>query len=465
MFNKNTHIHFMGIGGIGMSAIAKILKERGYRVSGCDCDLEQKSIKQLQEIGCPIAGTHSSTLCHDQSIDVLVYSAAVNLNHPELLHAHRRQIPVVPRARMLVELMRSGYSIAVAGAHGKTTTTAMISHILLEAQFDPTVAIGGFLKNIGTNGRAGKGDFLVTEADESDKSLAYLPASFAVVTNIDREHLDAYKDLDEIILTFKQFLSNLPFYGKAVMCVDDPVIHSILPTIPHIKTVSYGLEHEAHVSATDIVFEPCGTRCILVLDGHQHGQLVLPVAGKHNLLNALGALAISLEIGVTLEQAIAALQTFAGVERRFCCHGTFKGATVFDDYAHNPPKIACALQVARARAAGRLIVVFQPHRYTRTYHLWQEFIQTFIAGNIDELIITDIYPASEAPIAGITSEQFVQDLKLKSPDFSVQYIPQNLDFGAVITHLESRVQTDDLILILGAGNVYKIADNLSETPS
>ncbi len=450
----------MGIGGIGMSAIAKVLKERGYRVSGCDNDLEQKSVKQLQELGCPIAGTHSSTLCHDQSIDVLVYSAAVNLNHPELLHAHRRQIPVVPRARMLAELMRAHYGIAVAGAHGKTTTTAMVSHILLEAGLDPTVIIGGFLKNIGTNGRRGTGDLLVAEADESDKSLSYLPASFAVVTNIDREHLDTYKDLDEIIATFKQFLDNLPFYGKAIMCVDDPVIHSILPTIPHIKTVRYGLEHEAHVSAADIVFERDGTRSMLVLDGVPRAQLVVPVAGKHNLLNALAAIAVTLEVGVTLELAVSALATFAGVERRFCCHGTFRGASVFDDYAHNPPKIACALQVARARTAGRLIVVFQPHRYSRTHHLWQEFIQTFIAGNIDELIITDIYSASEAPIAGITSEQFAQDLKLEKPDFSVHYIPQNSDFGAVIAHLESHVQTDDLILILGAGNVYKIAGQL-----
>lgn len=450
----------MGIGGIGMSGIAKVLKEQGYTVSGCDLDMDQKSIKQLQELGCPIAGTHSSKLCHDASIDVLVYSAAVNLNHPEVLHAHRRGIPVVARARMLAELMRTHYGIAVAGAHGKTTTTSMISHILVQAQYDPTLVIGGFLKNIGTNARAGAGQFLVAEADESDRSLVHLPATFAVVTNIDREHLDTYKDLDDIIATFKQFLNNLPFYGKAIVCIDDPVIHDLLPSIPHIGTITYGIQNPADFQARDCVLTAQGSRCMVYHHETLLGELTLPMAGMHNILNALAALATSMHIGISFEQAAAALATFAGVERRFCYHGVYKGAELFDDYAHHPKEIASALAVARQRAKGRLVVVFQPHRFTRTYHLWNDFIQTFLASNVDELIITDIFPASEQPIEGVTSQLFVESMVQQAPAFNACYIPLDGEFDAIINHLNNTLQPDDLLLMLGAGKVFKIPDKL-----
>jgi UDP-N-acetylmuramate--alanine ligase len=461
MLDKKTHIHFMGIGGIGMSGIARVLKERGYCISGCDLAMDQKSIWELQELGCPIAGTHCSTLCLDPSIDILVCTSAVNLNHQEILHAHRRNVTVVPRARMLAELMRSAYSISVAGAHGKTTTTTMIAHMLTHAGLDPSFVIGGFSKNLNAAAHAGTGSFFVAEADESDRSLVQLPATFAVVTNIDREHLDAYKDLNDIVETFKQFLANIPFYGKAILCADDPVIHDMLPSIPHIKTVTYGIDREADITARDITLNSMNSTCTVFKQGAPLGNLEVSVAGKHMLLNSLASIAISQELGIPFDTAAQALNNFQGVERRFCYHGTYQGAAVFDDYAHHPNEISNQLTVARMRATGRLIVVFQPHRFTRTYHLWNEFIQTFLASKIDELIITDIFPASEAPIEHITGERLAQNLTEHNPNFAVKYIPLDDQFDAIIAHLHEQAKSDDLILLLGAGKIFKIPDKLS----
>jgi UDP-N-acetylmuramate--alanine ligase len=462
MLNKKTHFHFMGIGGIGMSGIAKVLKEHGYIVSGCDVDMDQKSIRHLQERGCPIAGTHSSQLCHDPSIDVLVYSAAVNLNHPEMLHAHRRNIPVISRAKLLAELMRTKYSIAVAGAHGKTTTTTMISYILNQAQCNPSFVIGGFSKNLGTNARMGLGDFFVAEADESDRSLVYLPVTFAVITNIDREHLDTYKDLNDIVATFKKFLDNVPFYGKAIVCNDDPAIHDLLlPTIPHIKTITYGIEHEAEFTATNIIYNTQNTQATVRHNNVELGILHVALPGKHNLLNALAALAVSDEIGISFKESTEALAAFSGVERRFCYHGLYKGAQIFDDYAHHPKEIMNALAVARQRTKGKLVVVFQPHRFTRTYHLWNEFMQTFLESRTDQLIITDIFPASETPIENITSARFVQELQEKQPAFGVHYVALDDNFEAIIKHLDSSIGPDDLVLFLGAGKIFKIPEKLN----
>jgi len=460
MLNKKTHIHFMGIGGIGMCGIAKVLRERGYHVSGCDLDMDQKSVKQLQELGCSIAGTHCSALCLDPSIDVLVCTSAVNLNHQEILHAHRRKVTVVSRARMLAELMRPYYNITVAGAHGKTTTTTMISHILMHAQRDPSFVIGGFAKNYGVSARAGSGDFFVAEADESDRSLVQLPATLAVVTNIDREHLDTYKDLDDIVATFKQFLNNLPFYGKAILCADDPVIHDLIPSIPHIKTITYGIEQEADITARDIVLGSTGSQCTIFKHGASLGTLQVSIAGKHMLLNALASLAVSQELEIPFETTAQALNTFQGVERRFCYHGTYQGAAVFDDYAHHPNEISNQLTVARMRAKGKLIVVFQPHRFTRTYHLWNEFIQTFLVSTIDELIITDIFPASEPAIENITGERLTQAILEQQPKFTVNYVPLDDQFGSIIQRLQTSAQSDDLILLLGAGKIFKIPDKL-----
>jgi len=459
MYKKKAHIHFMGIGGIGMSGIAIILKKQGYRISGCDLDMNQKSIKQLVELGCKISSSHDTQLCHDDSINILVYSSAIKSDHPEIMYAQKRKIPVIPRALMLAELMRTKYSIAVAGSHGKTTTTSMISHILMEAKLDPTVIIGGHLKNISTNAKFGNGDFLVAEADESDRSLLNLHATLAIITNIDLEHLDTYKDLDDIIATFKQFLNNLPFYGKAILCIDDPVIRSLLP-LPHIKTITYGFSDDADICAKNLKLEKLSSSCTVYAYKEKLGNITIQMAGHHNLQNTLGAIALAHELEIPFETIATSLASLKGIDRRFSYHGTYKGAEIFDDYAHHPKEIANILQVARQRAENKLHVVFQPHRFSRTYHLWNQFLSTFLDSKIDNLIITDIFPASETPIKDITSQNLITSLKKQHPSFKAAYIPFDAEFTAIIKHLNKSIQPNDLILLLGAGKIYQISDKL-----
>ncbi len=461
MYKKTTHIHFMGIGGIGMSAIAKILRLQGYRVSGCDLDMNQKSIKQLKEIGCEITNAHDTALCKDLSIDILVYSSAIKQTHPEIIRARERHIPVIQRATMLAELMRTKHSIAIAGAHGKTTTTSMISHILMQTELDPTVIIGGHLKNIGTNAYLGKGDFIVAEADESDRSFLNFNPTLAVITNIDLEHLDTYKDLDDIIATFKQFLNNIPFYGKAILCIDDPVIRSILPSLSHLNIITYGLCEDADINGSNIILERTFGEFTVKAYNKLCGIAKLQLTGQYNIQNALGAIAVMHELDIPFTTTREALATFQGVERRFSLHGTYRGAEIFDDYAHHPKEIASVLKVARQRAEKRLIVVFQPHRFSRTHHLWNQFIETFLSYQIDELIITDIFPASEQPIEGVTSNALVQSLQSKNRAFNSCYIPFDEDFENIILHLNKIIQAGDLILLLGAGKIYQIPYRLN----
>ncbi len=466
MYRKKAHLHFVGIGGIGMSGIAKILKYQGYLISGCDLDMEQKSVEELREIGCSISQGHNTAACNDSSIDVLVYSSAVKSSSPEISAAQARGIPTIPRALMLAELMRTKYSIAIAGSHGKTTTTSMISHILIEAHLDPTVIIGGHLKNISAHARLGKGDFLVAESDESDRSFLYLHATLAVVTNIDLEHLETYKDLDDIKETFKRFLNNLPFYGKAILCVDDPQVRAILP-LPHIKTIKYGLEDQvelADIFARDVRLEVDHSTFTVYRKGHDKplGSMNVSMPGRHNVLNALAATTLSLELGIDFETIAQALQGFKGVDRRFSYKGTFKGAEIFDDYGHHPLEIFNTLQVARKRAQKKLTVVFQPHRYTRTHKLWQQFVDMFVSCPIDHLIITDIYPASEAAIPEVTAENLVRAIQQRNPRFTVTYAPYDASFDAIKKELVHRVDTKDLVLLQGAGKVNKLADTLAE---
>jgi UDP-N-acetylmuramate--alanine ligase len=459
MYKKKAHIHFVGIGGIGMSGIAKILKQQGYHISGCDLDLEQKSSKDLLALGCVIHQGNNTPACHDDSIDILVYSSAIHNDNPEITAAIQRGIPTIPRALMLAELMRMKYSIAIAGAHGKTTTTSMVSHILFEAHFDPTVIVGGHLHSISTNAHFGQGDFLVAEADESDRSLTKLHPTIAVVTNIDREHLDVYKDLDDIKNTFKQFLSNVPFYGKAILCLEDPNIRSILP-LSYPKTFTYGLSNQADLYAQDVKLEDTYSECTVWLKNNYLGKITIPMPGKHNVLNTLAAVAIALELGIPFTMIAHAIATFKGVDRRFTLKGTFKGAEMFDDYGHHPEEIRNTLLVARKRAHGKLIVVFQPHRYSRTKHLWNDFLNVLATPAIDKLFITDIYPASEEPIPDVTSTKLIAELHKQNPN--VEYFPLEKDFATICNKLESIAKKGDLILFLGAGKMYKIADILKE---
>lgn len=461
---KKGHIHFVGIGGIGMSGIAKVLRNQGYHISGCDLDLEQQSVEDLINIGCNIYKGNNTPNCQDNSIDVLVYSSAIKANNQEILNAQKRGIPTIARALMLAELMRTKYSIAITGAHGKTTTTSLISHILIEAKKDPTVIIGGHLKNISSNARWGTGDFLVAEADESDRSLLRLYPTLAVVTNIDLEHLDTYKDIDDIKQTFTQFLANIPFYGKAFVCIDDTHIQSILP-LPHIKTVKYGFdENLADIYAKDISLEKDHSTFKICLKNKPEpiASVYLNMPGRHNILNSLAAFAVSLDLEIPVPTIEEALRNFTGIERRFSFKCSYKGADVFDDYGHHPTEIFNTLMVARKRAAQKLIVVFQPQRFTRTHKLWQEFINVFAYSPIDHLIITDIYPASEEPIENITSFNLVQALKEKQPSCNVTYIPYDAKLESIYNHVNPLVSTGDLVLLLGAGKVNKLADIINK---
>lgn len=462
MYNKKAHIHFIGIGGIGMSGIATILHYQGYRISGCDVDLEQKSVENLRALGCDVHKGNNTSHCHDESINILVYSSAIKADNPEILAAQERGIPTISRALMLAELMRTKYSIAIAGAHGKTTTTSLISHILIEAHKDPTIIIGGHLKNISANARFGRGDFLVAEADESDKSFLHLYPTLAVVTNIDLEHLDVYKDLEDIQKAFLHFLSNIPFYGKAVVCYDDLYLQQILP-LPHIKTISYGFNPAADIYAQDVVLEKDYSTFSVWLKNCDMslGTITLSMPGRHNILNALAAIAITRDIGVSFEEVSTALAHFKGIERRFSYKGTsHSGAAIFDDYGHHPTEIYNTLLVARKKAEKKLIVVFQPHRYTRTQALWKEFLQVFTESSIDHLIITDIYPASEAPIDTITSERFVRELQACKPACTVSYEPLEDSFASIKNNVEKITHEGDLLLLLGAGKVNKLAHYL-----
>ncbi|MCL5875456.1 MAG: UDP-N-acetylmuramate--L-alanine ligase [Candidatus Dependentiae bacterium] len=466
MYNKNKHIHFMGIGGIGMSGIALLLREQGYTVSGCDLDIQQKSVQSLMAKGCAIYHGNNTPQCLDDSIDILVYSTDILIysathtqKNPEIIAAQKRNIPVIHRSLMLAELMRTKYSIAVSGSHGKTTTTSLLSHILMTAQTDPSVIIGGYLKNLQNNARAGSGPFLVAEADESDRSFLNLRPSMTIVTNIDLEHLETYKDLADIKEAFKKFIEIIPFYGKAILCADNEHVRSLLPEI-RSRYVTYGIEHGADFSATDISLEATHSNFTVLYQGAYLGSVSLAIPGYHNILNSLAAISASHALQIPFETIKKALASFAGVERRFSFRGTFKNAELFEDYGHHPEEIKQTIQMARKRSKNKLTVVLQPHRYTRTHKLWDLFIETLLHAPIDNLIITDIYPANEAPIDQVNSEKLTIDLLAKNPSFNLAYVPYEVDFESMKSSLSAVANKDDLILLLGAGSINKLIDFL-----
>jgi len=462
MYLKKAHIHFVGIGGIGMSGIAKILRYQGYTISGCDIDLHKKSIRDLVALGCSIYQGNNTTDCHDTSIDIIVYSTAIDKNNGEIRAAQKRGIPTIRRALMLAELMRTKYSIAITGAHGKTTTTSLIAHILIESGLDPTVVIGGHLKNISTNARFGGGDFLVAEADESDRSLLHLHATLALITNIDLEHLETYSDINDIKDTFRQFLSNIPFYGKAFVCTDNNHIRSMLP-IEHIKTVTYAIHHTADYQATNITLGHTeSTFSVYQAESRTNlGTISFGMLGEHNVSNCLGAIALALDLGIPFHSIQQALKTFKGVDRRFCYRGRYLGAELFDDYGHHPVEIGKTLAIAQKRAQKKLTVVFQPHRYTRTHHLWHDFIDIFMKSTIDHLIITDIYEASEQPIPNVTSKNLVAAIAARSPGFKVSYAKYDPEFHNITRILNKSLAQDDLLLLQGAGKIYSLLQKIT----
>jgi len=460
VLGKTRHVHFVGIGGIGMSGIAELLANLGYDVSGSD---EKRSAvtDRLATLGIRVAVGHDAANVGNS--DVVVISSAVRQSNAEVVEARRRQIPVIPRAEMLAELMRLRFAIAVAGAHGKTTTTSMIALVLERAGLDPTAVIGGRLSAFGSNARLGAGEFMVAEADESDRSFLKLFPTIAVITNIDHEHLENYGGFDDLQQAFVDFANKTPFYGGVVACVDDPNLAAILPRMTG-RVTTYGLESTAaDVTATDVATAPFSVTAIVqrrARRAHDHadtrvmlGALALAVPGRHNLLNALAAVAVGMDLGLSFDRIAAGLKDFRGAERRFEVRGEPKGILVVDDYGHHPTEIAAVL--AAAKTLGRRIVVaFQPHRFTRTASLLDAFGPAL--GGADHVVLTDIYSAGEDPIAGVTLDALAAAVR-RSISVPVDVVPKLDDVVAAVVKAAKR---GDVVITLGAGSIGNLPERL-----
>jgi UDP-N-acetylmuramate--alanine ligase len=458
MLGRTRRIHFVGIGGIGMSGIAELLANLGYEVSGSDVRASEVTIR-LAQLGVEVrVGHHPS---HVGAADVVVMSSAIQSDNPEIVEARRRRVPVIPRAEMLAELMRLRFGIAIAGAHGKTTTTSMVALVLERAGLDPTAVIGGRLSAFGSNARLGQGDSIVVEADESDRSFLALSPAIALVTNIDREHMEAYGSWQSLQDAFAEFVNKVPFYGAAVLCADDEAVRALLPRILR-RVITYGFAGSGHGLLPDVAghavhLEPFGARCTVsqVVEG-QHvdlGELRLAVPGRHNLLNALGAVAVGLELEVPFRRISEALGEFVGAERRFEIRGEERGVLVVDDYGHHPTEIAAVIAAARA-GSRRIVVVFQPHRYTRTRDLMGEFGRAL--GAADEIVLTDIYPAGERPIEGITLDALARAVRATSAT-PLHVIPALEEIPGRVAAL---ARPGDLVITLGAGSIAGVGDRI-----
>jgi len=453
---RGRRIHFVGIGGSGMGGIAEVMHRIGYAVSGSD--LHKNSMtRHLADLGIKVQIGHTAE--HVHGCDVVVISSAVKEDNPEVQVARARRLPVVPRAEMLGELMRFRQGIAIAGTHGKTTTTSLIASLLAEGGLDPTFVIGGRLNSAGTHASLGSGEYLVAEADESDASFLYLKPVMAVVTNIDADHIRTYNnDFNQLRQTFVDFLQQLPFYGLTVLCIDDPNIQDILPQLTK-PTITYGLSEPADIRAIDIQPKQGQTRFKVLRDQSPWLEVTLNLPGKHNVLNALAAIALAREVGVSEAAMARALSAFSGIDRRFQMQHlkTAQGEVLhIDDYGHHPHEIAAVLQAIQdGWPLRRLVVAFQPHRYTRTQDLFDEFVQ--VLSQVEELLLLDIYAAGESPIAGATGEALYQAISVKSA-FKPQFVAQPEDLPNL---LPSLLQDQDILLTLGAGNIGTVAATLA----
>jgi UDP-N-acetylmuramate--alanine ligase len=448
-FRNFQRIHLVGIGGIGMSGIAEVLLTLGYSVSGSDT--KPSSItERLQNLGAKIYEGHQAS--NADGAHVVVTSSAVKADNPEVVEAHKMKTPVIPRAEMLAELMRLKYGIAVAGAHGKTTTTSIVASVLAAAHLDPTFVIGGRVNQAGTTARLGKGDYFVVEADESDRSFLMLAPVVAVVTTIDREHLDQYSSLEDIQGAFIQFVNRVPFYGAAILCIDEPNVQAILPSVKR-PIITYGTSSQADLVISDVKLEGLGSEFRLTYKGEDLGLFGLThPPGMHNVRNAAAAAAVALYLNVPADLIREGLVKFAGVGRRFDIKGVVNEITVVDDYGHHPVEIRATLEAARGCKFNRLLVLFQPHRYSRTQHLWDEFCRAF--NQADILVLLDIYAASEAPIPGVTSETLAGAIR-EAGHKNVHYF-HSMHEG--IEYLLKQARRGDAILTIGAGNVSRASN-------
>jgi UDP-N-acetylmuramate--alanine ligase len=458
MLGRTRRVHFVGIGGIGMSGIAELLANLGYEVSGSDAKRSDVTTRLEQSFGVMVFEGHKAQQV--SGADVVVYSSAVRPTNPEIVEARGRGIPVIPRAEMLAELMRLRFSIAVAGSHGKTTTTSMIALVLERAGLDPTAVIGGRLSAFGSNARLGRGDYMVAEADESDRSFLELWPSIAVVTNIDDEHMESYGSLASLQDAFVEFVNKVPFYGATVACADDTNLRAIFPRVNR-RLVTYGIDHaEAHVLATDVELGSFGGRCLVHRRGaggiETLGRIDLAVPGRHNLLNALAAVAVGERIGLDFDRIATALAGFQGAERRFERHGEVNGVLVIDDYGHHPTEIAAVMAAARATLGRRLIVAFQPHRHSRTAHLLDAFGPAL--RDADEIVLSDIYAAGEEAIAGVTVDRLAEAIRIGSG--RPVHVARTLD--EVLAALVRIAQPGDAVVTLGAGSIGTMPKRLTE---
>ena len=446
------HIHFVGIGGIGMSGIAEVLLNLGLTVSGSDLN-DTETTRRLASLGGTIAKGHRAE--NLEQADVVVISSAIKPDNPEVAEARSRAIPVIRRAEMLAELMRLKYGVAVAGSHGKTSTTSLLATVLDKAGVDPTVVIGGKVNSLGSSARLGQGDIMAAEADESDGSFMKLSPTVAVVTNIDPEHMDHYGDLDHLKETFLDFVNKVPFYGLAVLCLDCANVQSLLPRVEK-RVVTYGTSSQADYQLKDVRCEPDVTHFTPVRRGEELAPITLRMIGRHNVLNALAAVAVADELEVPYDVTRQALNGFGGVERRFTIRGEENGITVVDDYGHHPTEIKATLQGAREAFSRRLVAVFQPHRYSRTELLFDQFATAFY--DADLVLVTDIYAAGEAARPGVHSEELVAAMR-RHGHRDVTYRPTK---ELLLDQLHQRVQPGDLVVTLGAGDIWKVGEGLLE---
>ncbi len=464
MFNQFTDlsgIHFVGVGGAGMSGIAEILSAYNLgnlRVSGCDQAFSEVT-DRLRELGVEVHQGHSPD--HLDGVDLVVISSAVAEGNPEVREARRLGIPVVRRAEMLGELMRLKYGIGIAGTHGKTTTTSLVGTVLTDAGLDPTVIVGGRLRLLGTGARLGQSEYLVAEADEFDRSFLRLTPVIAVVTSIDVDHLDTYGTLQGIQDAFVDFANRVPFFGRLILCLDDPNVQQILPRVSERRIITYGFSPQADLSAVDVEAHPRGSRfSVRLREGRlgriDLGKIDLPMPGRHNVLNALAAVGVGLSLRIGFDDIARAIAGFSGVHRRFELLGRWRGAAVVDDYAHHPTEVAATLQGARQTfPGGRVLAVFQPHLFSRTRELADAFGSSLLGADL--AVVTDVYPSREAPIPGVTGE-LVVDAARRSGHRDVHYIPSWKEAPAL---LQEQVREGDVVVTLGAGDVNRLAQALA----
>jgi len=448
--SRPAKIHFVGIGGIGMSGIAEVLLNLGYAVSGSDLK-ESETTRRLAGLGGHVYRGHAAT--HVKDVDVVVTSSAVRKDNPEVVEARARKIPVIPRAEMLAELMRLKYGIAIAGSHGKTTTTSMAAHLLAHAGLDPTAVVGGKVNTFGSNAKLGKGDYMVVEADESDGSFLRLPPTIAVVTNIDPEHLDHWKTAEALRQGFVDFLNRVPFYGLSILCIDHPTVQSLLPEVEK-RYVTYGEAPQADYRAARIEVKGHSVAFDAFRRGEPLGRFEVGMVGRHNALNALAVVALGDEMGLAPGVTREALASFRGVQRRFTVLGDAGGVTVVDDYGHHPAEVKATLRGAREAFGRRVVCLFQPHRYTRTRDLLDEFATAF--NDADVLLLTEIYAASEEPIPGVSGAVLAETIRACGHR-DVTFVPARAGLAAAA---RARVRPGDIVLTLGAGDITAVGPEL-----